>query len=287
MRDSSFLANVAVIELMARTKQVLSAANRYNGLNSINVSDVFVLFGLAATIYFVINFSISMTVRNLQKKKMTVKVKKLRFWRREGRQDGPTMDKYVITISRQFGALGRTIAQKMAAELGIEFYDRDIVEHTAKRMGLPVSEISKEEERAGGFFAERRYPLGMGPVSMQEELFQVQTNIIRDFASKESCIIVGRCGDYCLRDMERVLDIYVYAPIEKRVENCISILGMDEKTARGMIQDVDKARENYRRKYCKDIAGIFDNRDICIDSGKFGADTSADILCGVVRSVFD
>ena len=122
---------------------------------------------------------------------------------------------------------------------------------------------------------------------MQEELFQVQTNIIRDFASKESCIIVGRCGDYCLRDMQRVLDIYVYAPIEKRVENCISILGMDEKTARGMIQDVDKARENYRRKYCKDIAGIFDNRDICIDSGKFGADTSADILCGVVRSVFD
>lgn len=83
--------------------------------------------------------------------------------------------------------MGRTIAQKMAAELGIEFYDRDIVEHTA----------------------------------------------------------------------------------------------------RGMIQDVDKARENYRRKYCKDIAGIFDNRDICIDSGKFGADTSADILCGVVRSVFD
>ena len=76
IKDSSFLANVAVIELMARTKQVLSAANRYNGLNSINVSDVFVLFGLAATIYFVINFSISMTVRNLQKKKMTVKVKK-------------------------------------------------------------------------------------------------------------------------------------------------------------------------------------------------------------------
>ena len=137
------------------------------------------------------------------------------------------MDKYVITISRQFGALGRTIAQKMAAELGIEFYDRDIVEHTAKRMGLPISEISNEEERAGGFFAERRYPLGMGPVSMQEELFQVQTNIIKDLASKESCIIVGRCGDYCLKDMERVLNIYVYAPVEKRVENCISILGMD------------------------------------------------------------
>jgi len=67
IKDSSFLANVAVIELMARTKQILSAANRYNGLNAINVSDVFVLFGMAAAIYFVINFTISMTVRNLQK----------------------------------------------------------------------------------------------------------------------------------------------------------------------------------------------------------------------------
>ncbi|MCR4618831.1 MAG: amino acid ABC transporter permease [Lachnospiraceae bacterium] len=69
IKDSSFLANVAVIELMARTKQILSAANRYNGLNSINVSDVFVLFGMAAAIYFIINFTISMTVRKLQGKR--------------------------------------------------------------------------------------------------------------------------------------------------------------------------------------------------------------------------
>ncbi|MBR4671181.1 MAG: cytidylate kinase-like family protein [Butyrivibrio sp.] len=196
------------------------------------------------------------------------------------------MDKYVITISRQFGALGRTIAQQMSKELGIEFFDRDIVELTAKRMGLPISEISKEEERHGGFFAERRYPLGMGPVSMQEELFQIQSNIIKDIAAMESCIIVGRCGDYCLRHVDRVLDVYVYASFEKRLENCKSILGMDEKTARSMIQDVDKARENYRRKYCKDMAGVFDNRDICIDSGKFGAEKTAEILCGIARSIF-
>lgn len=69
IKDSSFLANVAVIELMARTKQILSAANRYNGTNAINVSDVFVLFGTAALIYFVINFSISMVVRSMQKRR--------------------------------------------------------------------------------------------------------------------------------------------------------------------------------------------------------------------------
>ncbi len=197
------------------------------------------------------------------------------------------MDKYVITISRQCGALGRTIAQKMSEALGIEFYDRDIVEHTAKRMGLPVSEISEEEERAGGFLDEKMYPLGMGAVSMQEELFQIQSNIIKDFASKESCIIVGRCADYCLREMDRVLNIYIYAPAEKRVENCTSILGMDEKTARKMIQEVDKAREAYRKKYSKGMSDVFDNRDICIDSGKFGAEATAKLLCGVVRSVFE
>lgn len=70
IKDSSFLANVAVIELMARTKQILSAANRYNGTNAINVSDVFVLFGTAALIYFVINFSISMLVRRMQKNRV-------------------------------------------------------------------------------------------------------------------------------------------------------------------------------------------------------------------------
>lgn len=196
------------------------------------------------------------------------------------------MDKYVITISRQFGALGRTIAQHMAQTLGIEFYDRDIVEATAKRMGLPVSAISNEEERSGGFFSEKRYPLGTGPVSMQEEIFQTQTNIIRDFATKDSCIIVGRCSDYCLRDMDRVLNVYVYAPAEKRIENCTSILGMEEKTARKMLLEVDKAREAYRKKYCKNVTGVFDNRDICIDSGKFGAEATADILCNMVRSVF-
>lgn len=77
IKDSSFLANVAVIELMARTKQILSVANRYNGTNTINVSDVFVLFGMAALIYFVINFSLSMTVRGIRnhRKKAAVTVR--------------------------------------------------------------------------------------------------------------------------------------------------------------------------------------------------------------------
>ena len=187
------------------------------------------------------------------------------------------MDKYVITISRQFGSLGRTIAQNMARELGIEFYDRDIVEATAGRMGLPVPEISREEERSGGFFAERKYPLGMGLTSMQEEIFQVQSNIIRDIAAKESCIIVGRCSDSILSDMDRVLNIYIYASVE--------ILGMDEKEARKMQKAVDHAREMYRLKYGK-VNDIYTNRDIMIDSGRFGAQGTSKLLCVIIKELF-
>lgn len=193
------------------------------------------------------------------------------------------MDKYIITISRQFASLGRTIGKAMAKELGIGFYDRDIVEETARRMKLPVPEISREEEKAGSIFENRKYPLGMGLISMKHEIFAVQSNIIRDLAQKESCIIVGRCADAILKDYDRTLNIYVYAPYEARLKNCVESLGMDEKTAKSMIREVDKARELYRMRYCEGIREVFDQRDIMIDSSKYGAEKTARILCAVVR----
>lgn len=182
--------------------------------------------------------------------------------------------------------MGRTIAQEMSKELGIEFYDRDIVEATAARMGLPVPEISETEERAS-IFANRRYPLGMGLISMKEEIFCVQSNIIRDLADKESCIIVGRCADSILRDHPRCLNIYVYAPDEARYENCTKLLGMDEKTARKMLREVDKAREIYRLRYCSGVKTVLDHRDLMIDSSRFGPEKTAQILSRVVREVFE
>lgn len=196
------------------------------------------------------------------------------------------MEKYVITISRQFASMGRTIAQEMAKELGIEFYDRDIVEETAKRTNQAVSEISEIEEKGGSIFARRQYPLGMGLSSMQHEVFMVQSNIIKDLANKESCIIVGRCADSILKDYDRVLNIYVYAPYEKRLKNCVELLGMDEKYAKKMIKEVDKAREIYRLKYSDGVKEVFDHRDIMIDSSKFGPEKTAKILCGIVRELF-
>ena len=134
------------------------------------------------------------------------------------------MEQYVITISRQFGSMGRSIARELSEILGIEFLDRDIVEATAKRMGLPVSVISDEEESMKSTFFRRQYPLGMGMSSLKDEIFLTQKNIIRDFAAKGSCIIVGRCADYILEDIPNHLNVYVYAPDEARLKNCVENL---------------------------------------------------------------
>lgn len=193
------------------------------------------------------------------------------------------MEQYVITISRQFGSLGRSIAQELSAILKIDFLDRDIVEATAKRMGLPVSVISNEEENAKSVFYRRKYPLGMGLQSLTDEIFAVQKNIIRDTAKKESCIIVGRCADSILSDFENHLNVYVYAPYEARLKNCIEVLGMNEKMAKKLIREVDIARNNYHKKYCPEVNSIFDHKDIMIDSSRFGVEETAQILADIVR----
>lgn len=196
------------------------------------------------------------------------------------------MKQYVVTISRQFGSLGRTIAQRMSEALGVEFYDRDIVEETASRMGLPVSVISDKEEHSDSIYFRQQYPLGTGIASMKDEIFLIQKNIIRDLAQKESCIIVGRCADSILMDLENHLNVYIYAPVEARLRNCTQILKMDEKVARKMIREVDRSRELYHRRYCPEYTDPSTNKDIMLDSSRFGVEGTAEILIALTERMF-
>ena len=177
------------------------------------------------------------------------------------------MEQYVITISRQFGSMGRSIARELSEILGIEFLDRDIVEATAKRMGLPVSVISDEEESMKSTFFRRQYPLGMGMSSLKDEIFLTQKNIIRDFAAKGSCIIVGRCADYILEDIPNHLNVQ-----------------MDPQTAKKMMRDVDAARNRYHKAYIPGWQSVFDHKDLMIDSSRFGIDGTAKILADIVKN---
>lgn len=193
---------------------------------------------------------------------------------------------YIITIVREFGSMGRPIARRLSELLRIEFYDRDIVEETARKMNLPVSVISINEENQGSAYSRMRFPLGKSSREKQDEIFRVQSEIIRSFAKRESCVIVGRCSDYILRDFENRLSICVYAPFEKRIENCVSSLGMDEETAMQMTVEVDKARRKYHKRYANYSPEDIKNKNLLIDSSFFGIEGTARLIAEIAKSKF-
>ncbi len=199
------------------------------------------------------------------------------------------MEQYVVTISREFGALGRTVAQRLSQMLGVEFWDRDIVEAASKRMGQSLTLISDTEERANrnmSLFRHRREKMNLTSYSISDEVFDTECSIIQDAAKAGSCIIVGRCSDYILRDMPNHLSVYLFAPLEERVRNCVERLNMDEKTARKTIHDMDLARAYYHRKYCGDPKNVLENKDLLIDSSRFGVEGTAQLICNVVHQQF-
>ncbi len=196
------------------------------------------------------------------------------------------MGHYTVSISRQFGSLGRPIAKKMAEILQIEYYDRDIVEKASEEMKLSIKEVSEMEESARSLFGYMRFPLGGGTSEAQDRVFRVQSQIIRKLAAQSSCIIVGRCSDSLLEDFENHLSIYIYAPYEARIVNCVNDLGMDSKTAKKMIADVDRARDAYHMRYVKYLPNDMEHIDLMVSSAPLGVDGTAEFLADLVRRRF-
>lgn len=196
------------------------------------------------------------------------------------------MEKFTITITRQFGSMGRTIAKELAEELGVEFYDRDIVEEVSRQFKLPVSQISDSEEKANYRFWSRMFPLGTDEEYIQNIIFDVQKDIILDLAKKSSCIIVGRCSDAILENRENTMNIYIYAPVSKRLENCVSRLGMNESEAKRTIIRVDKARNAYHKKYAGFLPNDPEHKQLMIDSSLLGPEETAHWIAELARRNF-
>lgn len=192
-------------------------------------------------------------------------------------------EKYVITITRQFGSMGRPIAKLLAEKLGIKYYDRDIVDMAAKKLNMPVSIIGELEESVQGRFFRMKYPLGMGTSDIQDSIFKEQKKIIQDIASEESCIIVGRCSDYILKEFPNSIHIYIYAPDEKRFETCVNEFQMQPDEARKMMLEVDKARERYHKEYAGYLPDDVRYKQLMIDSSALGVEGTADYIEDFVK----
>ena len=180
--------------------------------------------------------------------------------------------------------MGRPIACELSKRLGIPFYDRDIVEETAKRMGLPISVVSDKEEVSNFPYLRYLYPLGMVVPSMQDEIFQIEKNIIMDLADKGPCILVGRCADSILAERKNHFSIYIYASYENRLKNCCEYFEMEKAAAEKMIVDADHSRTLYHKRYSKGYHSELDYKDVALNSGSFGVKGSAEILEAMIRN---
>lgn len=195
------------------------------------------------------------------------------------------MEKFTLTITRQFGNLGRSIAKELSDILGVEFYDRDIVENVSRRLGMPVSTISDVEEKSKDRLFARRFPLGTDEDYMQDMIFDAQKQIIQELAGQSSSIFVGRCSDYILEHEPGNLNLYIYAPYVNRLDNCEKILSMTREEAQRMIVSVDRARNAYHKKYAGYLPSDPAHKHMMIDSSLLGVEETAALIAGVVRTL--
>jgi acetyl/propionyl-CoA carboxylase alpha subunit/cytidylate kinase len=196
------------------------------------------------------------------------------------------LENYVVTISRQFGSLGRPIARRMAELLGVEYYDRDILEQVALSMNLPVPVVEGDDVDAE--YTKLRFPLGTGTEEERERILEAQQKIILELAEKNSGIFVGRHADYILRNHANLFSIYIYAPRDVRRENCIKYLHMKPEDADRVLDDEEESRQSYNMIYAEAYSQNLENKNISIDSSLFGGvEETADALASMIRRKFN
>lgn len=186
------------------------------------------------------------------------------------------MKHVVITIGRQYGSGGRLIGKKLAEELGIKFYDKELIEKVASEGHFSKELVEKNDEKPNGFintlYISQSYSL-----PLNQQVFLAQFNVIREIASKESCVIIGRCADYILEDRKDVINIFIHAPQEKRIERVVKYYGVEESKALETIKKVDKSRSKYYNYFTDKEWGQSKGYNISIDSS-IGVDETVDVI---------
>lgn len=188
------------------------------------------------------------------------------------------MEKFVITIARQYGSGGRTIGQMLAKELGVEYYDKDLIIKASEESGINLSLFANADEKSKSFFNRLKKKKYDGNVlspsdknfNSEENLFNYQAKIIKDLADKESCIIIGRAADYILKDREDVISVFVHAPQWFLLEQAGKKHSMSKHDLEKFIAKTDKARADYYKAHTGREWTDARNYDLCLDSSKLG-----------------
>ena len=194
-------------------------------------------------------------------------------------------DNIIITVGRQVGSGGRTIARKLADDFGCQFYDRELLNLAAKESGFSEEIFEQNDEQKG--FLKSLFHLHAPHVSdtnfynsrfSQESLFLFQSEAIRKTAEKGNCVFVGRCADYVLRDFNNVVNVFITATLEDRIKAVRTRHGCDEDTARKIIKEKESQRASFYNYYTGKRWGQAESYDLCINTSLIGIEKACQLI---------
>lgn len=193
--------------------------------------------------------------------------------------DNKLEEHIVITISREYGSGGRYIGRLVADKLGIKLYDKKLIKEVAEETGLSEQYIEDNEQKrevlenlnSGYYFG----------LNYSDELFIKESEVIKKIAEKESCVIIGRCADFILKDRKDVVNVFIYSDMEDKIKRVTEIYGIEN--AKKEINKINKLRANHYKHYTEKEWSNSENYDISVNSGTLGVEKSADMICEIVK----
>lgn len=189
------------------------------------------------------------------------------------------MSKTIITIGRQYGSGGRDIGEKLAKELEIPFYDNELLKIAAEESGISQEFFEDNDEKPVNsllYILSTNYTEDNLPFN--HKLFLAQFDAIKKIASEGPCVIVGRSADYALKNLKNVVNIFIHASMESRIERVMAKHNVPSKKAKEIIYRTDKQRASYYNFYTSQKWGSFENYALSLDSSILGVDKSVELI---------
>ncbi len=201
---------------------------------------------------------------------------------------------YVITIGRQLGSGGREAGLKLAGLLGISFYDKELIRIASRESGLNERFFEKADEKKRfslfwglfGMHSPQTQELYSGYYLSDETLFKIQSDVIRSLAEKQSCLFVGRCADYVLKDYPRRLSIFLSADLNDRIKRVVEIHKISEKDAGDLIEKTDKQRSSYYNYFSSKSWCSSESYHLCLNTSLLGIDETVNFIRQIVSKRF-
>lgn len=195
------------------------------------------------------------------------------------------MKHFVVTVGCEFGSGGMEIGKLVAKAFGIEYYDRDLVDKVVEKIGVDKRLVEQADNKNFVPFGIDT-DLGTRYANLSNKVIFTQFDVIRKLANT-SCVIIGRCSDFILKDLDHVVNIFIYAPVEKRIQTVMQNMNLSESEATDMVHRYDRMLQRRYEYITGTYCGDRQNRQLLIDSSALGLDGTAKLIQAFVEMRFE